>query len=72
MYSDEVLGADGHLQRILDGAVLSELYAAHRSGEARNGARLWTLVAMERWLRDSAQREPLREPSASVASGIEV
>jgi asparagine synthase (glutamine-hydrolysing) len=72
IYSDEVLGADGQLQRILDGAVLSELYAAHRAGEARNGARLWTLVTMERWLRDCAQREPLREPSASVASGIEV
>jgi asparagine synthase (glutamine-hydrolysing) len=71
LFGDEVLGADGHLRTVLDGRLLSELHADHRDGTGRHGARLWMLLTLERWLRDCARAQPLREPSANVVSGIE-
>jgi asparagine synthase (glutamine-hydrolysing) len=68
VYGDEVLGHGGRLQTMLDPAVLRRLHTAHRAGTDRHGARMWTLLTVERWLRDCARDEPLREPSAAVVS----
>jgi asparagine synthase (glutamine-hydrolysing) len=61
-YADEVLGHDGRLAEVLAKPELSRLWHEHRAGSARHGARLWTLLTMECWLRDLARSEPLEQP----------
>lgn len=68
LYADEVLSSAGRLAGPLDAAELRRLWVDHRSGVADHGARLWTLLTMERWLRDLASGRPLREPSAPAAA----
>jgi asparagine synthase (glutamine-hydrolysing) len=61
-FVDEVLGADGRLAQFLSAPELRRLWDDHRTGRQRNGAQLWTLLTLERWMRDLAALEPLREP----------
>jgi asparagine synthase (glutamine-hydrolysing) len=62
-YADEVLGRDGRLGDVLAKPELARLWHEHRAGTARHGARLWTLITMERWLRDIARPKPFEEPT---------
>ncbi len=69
VYGDEVLGADARLATYFPAAGLRSLLAEHRTGSARHGARLWTLLMMERWLRDLRSDRPLTAPTAGVLRG---
>ncbi|MEJ7783498.1 MAG: asparagine synthase (glutamine-hydrolyzing) [Solirubrobacteraceae bacterium] len=70
VYLDEVLGAGGHLAELLEPTELRRLHAEHRSRTFRHGPRLWTLLTLERWLRDLAGPTPLREPATSPLSDV--
>ncbi|HYF28078.1 MAG TPA: asparagine synthase (glutamine-hydrolyzing) [Baekduia sp.] len=61
-FADEVLGRDGRLVELLEPAAVGRLLREHRDGSARRGPQLWTLLTLERWLRDLHGPEPLREP----------
>ena len=65
LYADEVLAGSGRLATALDAGELRRLWLDHREGRADHGPRLWTLLTLERWLRDLAGRTPLREPAAA-------
>ena len=68
LYADEVLSRSGRLAEALDAAELRRLWSDHQDGRADHGARLWTLLTLERWLRDLAGAAPLREPAAAAAT----
>lgn len=63
-YADEVLSGSGRLAAVLASSELRRLWSDHQAGRADHGPRLWTLLTMERWLRDLAGGKPLREPPA--------
>lgn len=65
LYADEVLSGTGRLADVLAPSELRRLWADHQDGCADHGARLWTLLTLERWLRDIAGGAPLREPCAT-------
>jgi asparagine synthase (glutamine-hydrolysing) len=69
LYADEVLSPSGRLAGVLEVAELRRLWDDHRARRADHGARLWTLLTLERWLRDLAGPSPLREP---IAEGVAV
>ena len=64
VYVDEVLGRDRRLTEWLQPEPLSRLWAEHSSGAARHGARLWTLLTLERWLRALDEPQQLSEPQS--------
>lgn len=64
LYADEVLSPSSPLDGVLARSELRRLWTDHQSGHADHGARLWTLLTLERWLRDLAGAAPLREPSS--------
>jgi asparagine synthase (glutamine-hydrolysing) len=55
LFEDEVLGRDSRTQDVLNVDVLQRLWAAHKLKKADHGARLWTVLMLERWLRSLAQ-----------------
>jgi asparagine synthase (glutamine-hydrolysing) len=71
LYADEVLSGSGRLAGVVSAAELRRLWSDHQDGRADHGARLWTLLTLERWLRDLGSSAPLREPSASGV-GVDV
>ena len=62
VYADEVLGRGARLGSWLQPAALARLWDEHASGAARHGARLWTLLTLDRWLRGLDEPQQLREP----------
>jgi len=64
MFADEVLAADARTAAYLDQPVLAGMLAAHRAQEADHGARLWTVLALERWLRSTERPVALTPPGA--------
>jgi asparagine synthase (glutamine-hydrolysing) len=68
LVEDELMAADSRVQTVLNGPALRRLWADHREGRARHGAQLWTLLTVERWLRDLEKAEPLLEPTPIAAS----
>jgi asparagine synthase (glutamine-hydrolysing) len=51
MFEDEVLAPGARVAPLLQGATLARLYTEHRDGRGEHGARLWTVLTLERWLR---------------------
>jgi asparagine synthase (glutamine-hydrolysing) len=50
-YTNSMLGRSAHVRRHVDSAALDQLLAEHRSGAARHGHALWTLLTLELFLR---------------------
>jgi asparagine synthase (glutamine-hydrolysing) len=63
IYADEVLSRSGRVAEVLERSELQRLWSDHQDGRADHGARLWTLLTLERWLRDLRAGQPLREPT---------
>ncbi|HEY4097019.1 MAG TPA: asparagine synthase (glutamine-hydrolyzing) [Baekduia sp.] len=62
MFGDEVLGRDALTAGYLDQAVLGRMLAEHRDGTAEHGARLWTVLVLERFLRQAREPVALQPP----------
>jgi asparagine synthase (glutamine-hydrolysing) len=62
MFADEVLGPDARSAAYLDRPALARLLAEHHAGGADHGARLWTVLVLERWLRDAERPVALTPP----------
>jgi asparagine synthase (glutamine-hydrolysing) len=72
MFADEVLGFGARAGDFIDIGVAGSLWQEHMRSERDHGLRLWTLLALERWLR-SLERPPLAEPPserAAVDAGV--
>ena len=61
MFEDEVLAADARTRDLLAHGPVEAMYREHRAGLGDHGARLWTLLVLERWLR-TLERPLEREP----------
>ncbi len=61
-FEDEVLADDGRLRALGADAALSRYWREQRDG-ARHGARLWTLMTLESWLRDLERPQALANAS---------
>jgi asparagine synthase (glutamine-hydrolysing) len=66
MFADEVLAPDARSAPYLDQAALGRMLAEHRAHTGDHGARLWTVLVLERWLR-RAERPLELEPPAEAA-----
>jgi len=67
MFEDEVLAADARTRDFLEGPVVRRLWKEHRSGARGHGNRLWSLLALEHWLRGPTK--PVSgAPAADVVS----
>ena len=62
-----VLGERVRERGILDHKVLEHLVAEHNSGRKDHSQRLWSLVNLELWLRQSIDGDPVAGPVAHVA-----
>jgi asparagine synthase (glutamine-hydrolysing) len=67
MFADEVLGFGGRAGEFIDMGVTARLWEEHSRGERDHGFRLWTLLALERWLR-SLECPPRLEPPSERAT----
>jgi asparagine synthase (glutamine-hydrolysing) len=63
LYQDEVLAHDARCTAVIDASKARDLLVSHRGGE-RHGARLWTLLTLERWLRLLERRDLGAPPTA--------
>jgi len=61
-----VLGERVRERGILDHKVLEHLVAEHNSGRKDHSQRLWSLVNLELWLRQSIDRDPVAVPVGDV------
>jgi asparagine synthase (glutamine-hydrolysing) len=70
MFEDEVLAGDARSRALLEHGPVEPMYREHRRGLGDHGARLWTLLVLERWLRALERpldREPPRTPEVTDA-----
>jgi asparagine synthase (glutamine-hydrolysing) len=67
MFADEVLGFGARAGDFINMGVAARLWEEHRRGEREHGFRLWTLLALERWLR-SLERPPSAMPPSERAT----
>jgi asparagine synthase (glutamine-hydrolysing) len=64
MFTDEVLAADARTAAYLDRPTLQRMFSDHRDGTATHGHRLWTVLVLERFLRNAEQPQRMRLPTA--------
>ncbi len=64
MFADEVLADDARTDAYLDRTALQRMYSDHRDGTAQHGHRLWTVLVLERFLRNAEQPQQSRGPAA--------
>jgi asparagine synthase (glutamine-hydrolysing) len=69
-FHDEVLAADGRLPDVLERAELHRLWTAHRERREKNGAKLWSLLTLEHWLRDLGRPQALHRPTSSAPDAV--
>jgi asparagine synthase (glutamine-hydrolysing) len=71
MFADEVLAGDARTGAYLDRPALQRMFSDHRDGTAQHGHKLWTVLVLERFLRNAEQpqrsRGPLAEPLRDAA-----
>jgi asparagine synthase (glutamine-hydrolysing) len=71
IFTDEVLAADARTAAYLDRTTLQRMFSDHRDGTAQHGHRMWTVLVLERFLRNAEQpqqsRGPLAEPLTDAA-----
>ncbi|MDX6583434.1 MAG: hypothetical protein QOI10_2618 [Solirubrobacterales bacterium] len=53
VFEDEVLGSGSLTARYLDQDLMRRLWTQHQAGEVEHGFRFWTVLTLERWLRES-------------------
>lgn len=63
LVEDELLAADSRVRPLLREGAVGRLWAEHTGRRRDHGGRLWTLLTLERWLRDCERPEPLAEPA---------
>jgi asparagine synthase (glutamine-hydrolysing) len=68
VFEDEVLAADARCAGILDPIAVGRLWSEHQGGAVEHGARLWSILTFERWLRSLAAAEH-GPPRADAVSG---
>lgn len=61
MFADEVLASGARTRPYLHAPQLDLMFRDHRSGAARYGPTLWTVLMLERWLR-AAEQPQVRAP----------
>jgi asparagine synthase (glutamine-hydrolysing) len=64
-FRDVVLGADARVGQALDVRVIERMFRAHQNGGANHGSRLWTVLALELWLRMLERPPGDRPPEAA-------
>jgi asparagine synthase (glutamine-hydrolysing) len=67
LFEDEVLAGDARTREVLDRHAVQALWREHQAVASDHGARLWTLLNLEHWLRTCDLPAAARAPS-SVAS----
>ena len=55
VFEDEALPPGARSAELLDPAVVRRLWDQHQGGGAEHGARLWTILTFERWLRSQGE-----------------
>jgi len=65
MFADEVLTPDARTAAYLEQPVLAGMFAAHQAHEADHGARMWSLLMLERWLRQAERPVELTPPASA-------
>jgi hypothetical protein len=63
MFADEVLAPDSRTGEFLRRDVMRRLWDEHQRGERDHGIRFWSVLTLERWLRDCALAQPLSPPT---------
>ena len=72
MFEDEVLARDARVGALLQQQTLGRLYREHRAGQSEHGARLWTILTLERWLRTLEDQVALEPPGSTGSSAVEL
>lgn len=62
MFADEALAADARSAAYLDRDAVRRLWTEHRAEQGDHGARLWTILMLERWLRRAERPVELSPP----------
>ena len=57
-FQDLVLAPDARCNQVLDPSAVASLFRAHRAGSADHGHQLWSLLALESFLRSAAEPLP--------------
>ncbi|WP_210491642.1 asparagine synthase (glutamine-hydrolyzing) [Patulibacter sp. SYSU D01012] len=70
MFADEVLASDARTAAYLDRAAVGRLLTDHRERHADHGARLWTILVLERWLRRTERPVETRPPGGDAVLDI--
>jgi asparagine synthase (glutamine-hydrolysing) len=66
IFEDEVLGTGARCAELLDPRGVQALWRAHQDGTADHGAKLWTLLTLERWLRTLEAPPQIEPPAAGI------
>jgi asparagine synthase (glutamine-hydrolysing) len=66
MFADEVLADDARTGAYLDRTALDRLFTAHRDGATQHAQRLWTVLVLERFLRNAEQPQRSRGPATQA------
>ena len=70
MFEDEVLAPGARVAPLLQPATLARLYEEHRDAHAEHGARLWSLLTLERWMRTLERPPDLEPPAPRIELGV--
>jgi asparagine synthase (glutamine-hydrolysing) len=71
LFEDEVLGAGARTGPLLRREALQEMWRDHEAGAVDHGARFWTLLNLEHWLRSLERASQAAPPQAVIqASGL--
>jgi asparagine synthase (glutamine-hydrolysing) len=64
LFADEVLARDARSASFLRSETVRRLWEEHREGRREHGSRLWSLLTLERWLRQLEQPLGIEPPPA--------
>ena len=67
IFRDEVLSTDARTSSLLCRETVGKIFDEHRAGVRERGFQLWTLLMLERWLRDQ-ERPPATAPPVPTVS----
>jgi asparagine synthase (glutamine-hydrolysing) len=66
LFEDSVLAPDARSAALLDPVTVRRLWSEHQNGSAEHGPRLWPLLCLERWLRDTERPPAPIAPDATA------
>jgi asparagine synthase (glutamine-hydrolysing) len=70
MFEDEVLAADARCAAALNQSALHRVLVEQREGRREHGARLWTILTLERWLRTLEVPSSVSPPADGVVDAV--